>query len=161
MYIYKIIFNNSQIHKYLFLIAEFKVYLSQNTEGGMFGHRRHKMLGCSDTGSKILTRRALHRALTILSFSLHSIWPPGEKAERGKKYTLKSEIIFLFHKTGIVKYLKKLLLYIHNRWKFGVGMIFLYFWKKEVSYSNQGCIYLIKNAVRPLILWNIIAYFNL
>ncbi len=38
--------------------------------------------------------------------------------------------------------------------KFGVRE-YLMFWK-DVSYAHQGCIYLIKNTVKTVILWNII-----
>ncbi len=32
---------------------------------------------------------------------------------------------------------------------------------KEVSYAHQGCIYLINNAVKIVILWNIFLQFNI
>ncbi len=45
-----------------------------------------------------------------------------------------------------------LVLFIYfNVWKFGVGMIL-----KDISYTNHSCIYLIKNTVKTVILWNII-----
>ncbi len=39
--------------------------------------------------------------------------------------------------------------------KFEVGTIILMF-LKEASYAHQGCIYLFKNTVKIIILWNII-----
>ncbi len=42
--------------------------------------------------------------------------------------------------------------------KFGVGKIILMF-LKEVSYAYQGCIYLIKNTVKTVTLWNTITIY--